>query len=203
MLNLPEALHESYAKNRRIRVLAGHLIDLVPKGAHVLDVGTGDGAIARILQENRPDISIEGLEFQVREDCAIPCQAFDGEHLPHANGSVDYACFIDVLHHTQDPLPLLREAIRVARKGLLIKDHLKQGFLASPTLRFMDGVGNRRYHVNLPHNYFAPSQWQHIWADLGVSPVEWKESLDIYPWWANWVFGRKLHYFARLEKFTT
>ena len=57
------------------------------------------------------------------------------------------------------PRQLLREAVRVARRGLLIKDHTLTGFLAGPTLRLMDRVGNQRHGVALPYNYWTQQQW--------------------------------------------
>jgi hypothetical protein len=60
----------------------------------------------------------------------------------------------DVLHHTTDPMVLLREAARVARRSLIIKDHRTSRIGAAVTLRFMDWVGNRPHHVPLTYNYW-------------------------------------------------
>ncbi len=76
--------------------------------------------------------------------------------------------FIDVLHHTEDPLKLLREALRVARKGIIIKDHMVKGFLAWPTLRAVDWVGNAPYGVVLPYNYLSEDEWQSAFKTLGL-----------------------------------
>jgi ubiquinone/menaquinone biosynthesis C-methylase UbiE len=194
-----ESVHEQYAKGRRTQVLAAHFADLIPQSASVIDVGTGDGSIAASVQAARPDVSLHGLEYQVRDDCAIPVEAFDGKTLPLADDSVDYVSFLDVLHHTVDPMVLLKEAKRVARRGLIIKDHLRQGFLGGSTLRFMDRVGNRRYGIELPNTYLAPDEWESAWKTLGLEAVEWRGDLGIYPAWADWWFGRGLHFFARLE----
>lgn len=200
MSNVVEAVHESYAKDRRARVLAGHFNQLIPHGSRVLDVGTGDGSIAAAVQADRPDLSIQGLEFQVREDCAVPVEAFNGREIPHPDDSFDYVSFLDVLHHTTDPLVLLEEAVRVARKGVLIKDHLLQGFLAGATLGFMDRVGNRRYGIDLPNTYWTRSRWEEAFRQFGLVPGEFRRDLGLYPPWANWLFGRGLHFFARLER---
>jgi ubiquinone/menaquinone biosynthesis C-methylase UbiE len=194
-----ESVHEQYTKGRRAQVLAGHFANLIPEGATVLDVGTGDGSIAASVQAVRPDVTIRGLEYQVRDDCAIPVEAFDGKTLPFTDDSFDYVSFLDVLHHTVDPMVLLREAKRVARRGLIIKDHLRQGFLGWSTLRFMDKIGNRRYGIELPNTYLSPSEWTAAWKALDLQPAEWRGSLGIYPAWADWWFGRGLHFFARLE----
>lgn len=200
MGHVVETLHEQYAKGRRARVLARHFADLIPSGKQVLDVGTGDGSIAADVLARRPDVRLSGLEYQVREDCAIPVEAFDGRTLPFGDGACDYVSFLDVLHHTPDPMVLLREGVRVARRGLIIKDHLRQGPLAASTLRFMDRVGNRRFGIDLPHTYWTPDRWQSAFRELGLTAAAWHGDLGLYPAWADWVFGRGLHFFARLEK---
>lgn len=200
MAQLVESVHEQYAKGRRARALARHFAELLPDGAKVLDVGTGDGSIASAVQAARPDVVLHGLEVKVREGCAIPVESFDGQHLPYSDGSYDYVSFLDVLHHTPDPAVLVGEACRVARRGLIIKDHLCQGLLGRPTLRFMDRVGNRRYGVDLPHTYLRPEEWIDLWESVGLEVAKWRGDLRLYPAWADWWFGRGLHFFARLEK---
>jgi len=200
MSQVVEVMHEQYAKGRRASVLGREFNALIPEGASVLDVGTGDGTIAASVLSHRGDVELSGLEYQVRDDCAIPVQAFDGVTIPCEDGSYDYVSFLDVLHHTIDPLILLKEAVRVARKGLIIKDHLRQGFMAGSTLRFMDKVGNRRYGIELPNTYWSPAQWKGAFESLQIESVEWHGDLGIYPPFADWIFGRGLHFFARLEK---
>jgi len=194
-----ETVHESFAKSRRVRVLSGHYADLLPAGSTILDVGTGDGEIARLVMNERTDLAIEGVEYLVRPDCAIPVTAFNGRELPFADNAWDFVSMVDVLHHTEDPNILLREAGRVARRGILIKDHLVQGFGARATLRFMDGVGNRRFGVALPYVYWTPQQWRAAVEDMEMVIGEWREDLGIYPWPASLLFGRGLHVFMRLE----
>jgi len=200
MPQVVESVHEQYAKDRRARVLARHFGQLIPPESTVLDVGTGDGRIAASVLEGRPDVAITGLEFQPRKDCAIPVQPFDGKRMPFEDGSFDYVSFLDVLHHTEDPLILLREGGRVARRGLIIKDHLRQGVLGAATLAFMDKVGNRRFGIQLPNTYLSPREWEAAFTRLHLERDTWRDRLGIYPFWADWVFGRGLHFFARLEK---
>jgi hypothetical protein len=105
-----------------------------------------------------------------------------------------------VLHHSDDPTILLREAVRVARKGLVIKDHTLSGFLSGPTLRLMDRVGNGRHGVALPYNYWTHDQWFKAFETLGLKTGAWKSKLRLYPWPARWVFDRSLHFVARLDR---
>jgi hypothetical protein len=106
--------------------------------------------------------------------------------------------FVDVLHHSTEPETLLREAARVARRHLVIKDHDQSGLLADPTLRFMDRVGNERFGVDLPYNYWPLSRWRSEWQAMGLVEEEIRRRLGLYPWPASWLFDRSLHFIARL-----
>jgi SAM-dependent methyltransferase len=197
---LLDRIHAGYVYDRRIRVLSGHIAELIPPQARVLDVGSGDGLLAHTVRQRRPDIDIKGIDVLVREQTHVLVEAFDGKNIPHDNASFDFVMFVDVLHHSDDPLRLLGEAVRVARQALLIKDHLLTGFLAGPTLRLMDEVGNRRHGVALPYNYWTRQQWLQSFESLGLKIGAWKSKLGLYAPPASWVFERSLHFVARLDR---
>lgn len=195
-----EAGHGRFVHPFRVRVLADHAARLIPGDSTVLDVGTGDGRLAAAIAERRPDLRIEGLDVLVRDETFIPVSSFDGRLLPNPDDSVDVVTFFDVLHHTEDPAALLREAMRVARSCIVLKDHLCNGGLDRLTLRFMDHVGNKRHGVQLPYNYWSERQWSATIEDLRLKRAVWEAGgLGLYPWPASMVFGRSLHVIARLE----
>lgn len=198
-MNLIESAHQNYISGRRAVVLAERLAELMPPDSTVLDVGCGDGEIAWLLSHRRRDLRISGVDVLVREGTRIPVEAFDGRTLPFADESFDVVSFVDILHHCEQPLELLREARRVARRAIVIKDHARQGLAAESTLRFMDGVGNRRYGVALPFNYWTPEQWAEAFATLDLTVEQRLQRLSLYPWPLTLAFDRRLHFIARLR----
>jgi SAM-dependent methyltransferase len=195
-------LHDQHVHSRRVRVLCDLLSKLIPRNVSVLDVGCGDGLLAKLIAEQRPDIQINGIEILVRPDIQIPVTRFVGKSIPFGDKSFDIVMFVDVLHHTKDPLILLNEAIRVARAGIVIKDHTRNGFLAGATLRFMDCVGNARHHVALPYNYWPRHRWFQTFDLLELTACVWKDKLNLYPSPASYLFDRSLHFVTRLESRT-
>jgi len=192
-------LHEHLVFDRRTQVLAKSLSSLLPPQATVLDVGCGDGSIDALILEQRPDVSIRGIDVLQRPDTKISVDRFDGEHLPSADSSFDVVCFIDVLHHTNNPETLLREARRVARKVVLLKDHTMDGIFAYHTLRFMDWVGNAHHRVALPYNYWPENKWKVAFDEIGLQIAEWRANIGLYPFPASFVFERGLHFIAALR----
>src|SRR5450755_2847665 len=103
-----DGMHQHIVLQRRARRLAELLIDFIPLNSTVLDVGSGDGQIASLLLQSRPDLTIQGVDLQVRKQTSIPVSGFDGKTLPYGDSSFDTVLFVDVVHHTTDPLVLLR-----------------------------------------------------------------------------------------------
>ncbi|MEX0802185.1 MAG: class I SAM-dependent methyltransferase [Candidatus Binatia bacterium] len=201
-MSLADCVHGAYILDRRARILSRHLADTIPPSFRVLDVGCGDGLLAHSISQNRPDLTLRGIDVLVRDCIHIPVDHFDGHVIPYDDASFDGVMFVDVLHHTTDPMVLLREAVRVARKTIVIKDHTLEGLFAGFTLRFMDTVGNARHGVPLPYNYWPRRRWFEAFDALGLQVGIWNSKLGIYPWPARWIFERSLHFVARLDVVT-
>ncbi|MCJ2087830.1 class I SAM-dependent methyltransferase [Methylobacterium sp. E-005] len=192
-------LHGDLIFDRRTRVLADALTGLLPRAATVLDVGCGDGTIAGLCRTIRPDLHIEGIDVLVRPDTIIPVRPFDGRTLPFPDRSWDVITFVDVLHHTEDPVQLLREAARVTRHHVIIKDHRSETRFDHLTLALMDWVGNAPHGVALPYNYQSSKQWDALFNEARLSVDTTSTAIPLYPFPLNRVFGRKLHVLTRLR----
>ncbi|MGH9767492.1 MAG: class I SAM-dependent methyltransferase [Blastocatellia bacterium] len=198
-MKLTERFHSGYVIDRRVRVLSDHLSELIPDGSSVIDVGCGDGRLAYAIASKLANVKIEGIDVLVRKQTFVPVSRFDGQRIPYDDNFFDMAMLVDVLHHTEDPSALLREAVRVARRSVLIKDHTCDGMLAFPTLKFMDRIGNERYEVTLPFNYYSKQKWLDVIESLGLRIGAWKNALKLYPWPASLIFDRSLHFISRLD----
>jgi len=191
--------HESYVHNRRTTVLSERLSSLLPPHASVLDVGAGDGLLARKLQGQRPDLTITAVDVVLRSDARIDVQAFDGTHLPYAEDSFDTVLLVDVLHHAERPIDLLSETRRVARRSIVIKDSVLRGLGAKATLHLMEYLANRRHGIRMPERFWTAAEWRNAFADLELKPDSYSTRLGLYPFPANWVFERGFHFLARLQ----
>jgi SAM-dependent methyltransferase len=197
--------HDRWVHGRRVRVLSDHLAELLPETGTVLDVGCGDGFVDALVIKRRPRLEISGIDVVLRGHAHIPVTHFDGTRIPHDDASVDVVMLVDVLHHTTTPVELLHEALRVSRKGLVVKDVTigDPDLLAEPTLKAMDWVGNARHDVPLPYNFFTGEEWRRTFEELGVTESDRRERFGLYPWPATLLFERRMHFASRLTPLTS
>lgn len=196
-----EAFHEWKIKNRRINRLCELISNLLPQNdLSLLDVGSGDGALANCIKKKNNLSKVHGVDILIRDDIKIPVDEFDGSYLPFENNSFDYILLSDVLHHTENIKSLLAECSRVSSGGIIIKDHLCENNLDYMILRFMDKVGNSRYDVNLPHNYKSSVEWGNVFDKTGLTVENWIPQLSLYPKPFHLLFDRKMHFLCLLTK---
>ncbi len=188
--------HNSPILRRRAWVLSRALAKAIPGRGTVLDLGCGDGQVAFSLMRLRPDLQVEGVDIVPRAKTLVPVRQYDGVTLPYEDKSFDYVTIVDVLHHTNDPVPILREACRVAREGVVIKDHLREGFLAQATLAIMDWIGNFGDGVPMPYNYLSRDEWQAAFFAAKLEMVTSTEKVGVYLPPISWIADRHLHFVA-------
>jgi len=197
--DLMRKVHARHVFTHRAQALSLLLAEHVRGRSTILDIGCGSGEISRQVMDLADGTEITGLDVMAREGCLIPCREFDGRKIPVGDDAVDLCMFVDVLHHADGVEGLLREAARVSRKGILIKDHLSENAFDRGTLKFMDWVGNRPHGVVLPYSYLSSKQWQSLFRSLGFTVSLWRDRLKLYPGPANILFGRGLHFIALVE----
>lgn len=193
-------LHGFTVSGRRIRQLRNNLIQLLPKDTVLegLDVGCGSGELAKKIQDIYPDLRMSGVEVLVRENTAIKVTKFDGKRLPFEDKSYDFTMLVDVLHHTDEPVDLMRECVRVSRQFILIKDHICESWWDRLRLRFMDWIGNRGYDVYLPYNYLSQKNWNKLYQIGGVVCEAKVTKLHLYSYPFSLIFDSHLHFIAKL-----
>lgn len=94
----------------------------------VLDVGCGPGWNFDTFLENGPSVYYRGMDYsdrfvRVANERVKPLKIFklgDVRKIPESDGSFDVVIFQDVLEHTNGYKTPLKEALRVARKRIII-----------------------------------------------------------------------------------
>lgn len=193
-------LHRGFAMERRTKKIAAAIAKLPINDARILDVGSGNGMLAKNIMKLRPGLLIEGVDILEWPDPMIPVVLFDGKSISGKDGEWDYCLVSDVLHHCEVPSDLLSEIVRVAAKGLIVKDHIADTRLDRFVLTLMDWLGNRGHGVRLTYNYWSWNRWSAEFRRNRTSPRITVHDLHLYPFPFNLFLDRKLHFLCLLEK---
>jgi ubiquinone/menaquinone biosynthesis C-methylase UbiE len=104
------------------RTLLLELLQPLEPGASLLEVGCGTGHFAAALTE--AGFRVAGVDPEEAmlaiARARVPVARADGLHLPFQDGAFDGAFLVSVLEFTADPVALLREARRVARRRVVV-----------------------------------------------------------------------------------
>lgn len=111
--------------DRAEREILARLLNYFPAARSALEVGCGTGHFTGWLAEK--GLGMVGLDRAPamlaeirRRHPAIPVLLGDAHRLPLGDGTVDLAVFVLTLEFVCDPSQALREAVRVARQGLIV-----------------------------------------------------------------------------------
>jgi SAM-dependent methyltransferase len=193
-------IHALTIHTNRVSTISNILIQNIPLDvASVLDIGCGDGLISATIQKSRNGLVYTGIDVMERPKCEINYQSFDGIHIPFEENTFDAVQLIDVLHHVDDIDNVIENALKYTRKYIIIKDHIYANQLDFQTLKFMDWIGNAPHGVKVIYNFQTEKKWEEIFRNHNLSKCFYNNQIKLYPKFANWIFGRKLHFIAILE----
>lgn len=141
----------------------------------VLEIGCGEGFVLDYVAKRNPNLRLCGVDRNpaaVRMAAQITARRIlyvcaDGLHLPYPDGAFEMVVISEVLEHVQtDPTAILREAIRVSQRLLLITVPREPYFQAITACLLACGVINDPGHVN----FWTKRQFQH-WLSQHLSIV--------------------------------
>jgi ubiquinone/menaquinone biosynthesis C-methylase UbiE len=99
---------------------------------------------------------------------ALPLHTYDGQNLPFADRAFDVSLLVFVLHHTPEPLVVLREALRVARSGVVIVENHVAGRWRRPLTRAIDSIPHYRWGVPVCYHSNTSAEWQALFERTGA-----------------------------------
>lgn len=171
MVSVLKLLDEKFLFPLRFKYLSSMLLPYLKGCNSVLDLGASCGRLAFRLQERAPHIKFVGVDTCVQPKTFIEIKKYNGKTLPFKGNAFDCVIMVDVLHHDKDPLHVLKEARRVSKKYILIKDHYWVSSVDFKLLKYADYIGNKPYGVDLPYNFLRLSDWAELFRKSNLEVV--------------------------------
>lgn len=141
---------------------------LIKPHSHIIDIGAGKGLLAQDMAQ-RFDARVTMVDVASYNQTSLPLSVCDSRALAFADNSFDYALLSFVLHHSQNPDFILREALRVAREVIVVENHV-EGKLRSTVTRLIDSWPAIQYGT--PPCYFTKTrdEWLTWFKQFSVEP---------------------------------
>ena len=153
--------------NKRLSDVTLENVDLRDKD--VLDIGCGDGVYTielfdkvRVKSMLGVDYAAQAVEIAKAKSGGRPInyEVQSAYNLPYATKSFDVAILRGVLHHLDNPVPALKEALRVAHLVWVIEPN---GY--NPGLKFLEKFS--RYHIEHQEKSYTPAYLDREIKNLG------------------------------------
>jgi ubiquinone/menaquinone biosynthesis C-methylase UbiE len=146
-----------------------NFIPFIKKGSKVLDIGCGWCNVSKILRDKGfkvTPLDIRDISFYENIKAII----YNGKKFPFKNKSFDYSLILTVLHHTPDPEMIIKEAMRVSDKIIIIED-IYYNWIHKKWTHFFDSLFNLEFKGH-PHSNKSDSEWRMVFKKLKLKVVK-------------------------------
>jgi SAM-dependent methyltransferase len=134
-------------------------------GEKVLEVGTGPGSVYEVLRRQGLDVvTLDVEDMLFRKHAALIL--YDGQRMPFPSATFDTALLLTVLHHCHNPEAVIGEALRVARRVIVLEDTYASAWQRWFT-QFMDSLVNLEF-IHHPHNNRNHESWIALFGKLNA-----------------------------------
>lgn len=135
---------------------------------NILDIGSGKCGLSYLLKIN--NFSVTSMDIKnLSYTRAISPIIYNGINFPFKDNSFDVSLLLTVLHHTKNPINIIKEAKRVSKKIIIIEDVYDNNFQKHLTF-FTDSLFNLEF-IDHPHNNKNEIEWENIFQDLNLEII--------------------------------
>jgi SAM-dependent methyltransferase len=144
-------------------------------GEKILDLGCGSGIFGKKIGEKLKK-EIIGIDIVDKRVYQIPFKIYDGKNIPFSNDYFDVVIVAFVLHHTEDPVSILKEAKRVGKRIIIFED-LPEGIVGKIYCFFHWITWNLFFGKSPNFNFYTSREWKEIFQNLDLKLISDKDFL--------------------------
>jgi SAM-dependent methyltransferase len=144
-------------------------------GEKFLDLGCGSGIFTKKI-EGKLKKEVFGIDIVDKRVYQFPFKIYDGKNIPFSNDYFDVVIIAFVLHHTEDPISILKEAKRVGKKIIIFED-LPEGIFGKVYCFLHWVTWNLFFGKSPKFNFHTSREWEEIFKNLGLKLISEKDFL--------------------------
>ena len=169
--------------------------DFIQEGSKILDLGCGSGIIGAAFQDFF-QAKVIGVDIKDNRISPFPFRVLNGKSLPFPENSFDIVLINYVLHHSEDPTSLLKEAKRVAKDKIIVYEDLPEGLLSRIICK-IHGISFDKIFQNqtsfktefpkeakvekrTKSSFASESEWEKIFKKIGLNII-FKKRINNFP----------------------
>jgi len=152
--------------NKRAIDTVGKIKKFLNKNNSILDIGSGTCNVYEVLLKKGYNVvGLDVRHFSFVEN--IKPVLYDGDKIPFEDNTFDVALLLTVLHHLPYPEKIIKEAMRVSKKVIIIEDIYSNIFSQYLTY-FFDCICNLEF-IGHPHTNKDDKQWKDVFLQHGLN----------------------------------
>ncbi|MEM9821606.1 MAG: class I SAM-dependent methyltransferase [Bacteroidota bacterium] len=153
------------------------ILPFLQKSERILDIGAGNGLLAnQLIKQGYQVTPVDVANLAIPE--SIKVVVYDGKKLPFDHQSHDTGLLLTVLHHTQNPVEVLKEVARVVKKVIIIEDVYRNSVQKYLTFA-MDTLVNFG-HSQMTYQNRSTEEWKAIFRELGLELKQHREKRVLF-----------------------
>jgi ubiquinone/menaquinone biosynthesis C-methylase UbiE len=153
----------------RVDPILASFASIIEPHSQIIDIGAGKGHLAREMAE-RFDARVTMVDVARYNQTDLPLTVCDSRALAFADNSFDYAILSFVLHHCIEPEAILSEALRVARRAIVIENDVR-GKIRGALTRAIDSLPAVQYGTPPCHIVRTREEWLEFFSNFAEARV--------------------------------
>jgi ubiquinone/menaquinone biosynthesis C-methylase UbiE len=153
--------------------------DFIKRGSKILDLGCGSAIVGKAFQDFF-QAEVIGVDIKDQRVFPIPFRIIDGKSLPFPENYFNVVLINYVLHHSEEPTVLLKEAKRVVKDKIIIYEDLPEGTFSNLRCKIHGFSFDKIFKNPTKTSFRSEKNWEKIFKETGLNIV-FKKRIKNFP----------------------